>query len=293
MRVCTCRCWHDFAVRQFAANVTAYVLLAQQSTVSEYAAIFICQLGMDNLRIGTSCCSFSYPIRFVEKHAILNGSQCVRSRRGDQQVDISASRSDNADRNMFAYACANYENTHHQPLPADCAASKPASQLLAVTDCVTDVLGDVNTHPSVLLRSLRCHYLRLRQVPGWCCLLRTVPRRAVPLKVLYLAYLDPCDLLVPVSIVVVVRGICYIYTTSFPLWHLAITLERCWATLRPSTYEHATAIYAHVCSVVVVWSTKCCGRERSQFSGPSLYGIRHTVFYWLTKTKASEIALCT
>ncbi|KAH7715836.1 hypothetical protein AAVH_16749 [Aphelenchoides avenae] len=52
--------------------------------------------------------------------------------------------------------------------------------------------------------------------------------------------------------IVVVRGINFTYTYSFPMWHLAVSVERAWATVRPAEYEKSGRNYAVVASAVVV-----------------------------------------
>ncbi|KAH7721699.1 hypothetical protein AAVH_10777 [Aphelenchoides avenae] len=68
---------------------------------------------------------------------------------------------------------------------------------------------------------------------------------------LYFTYANPCDLLIPVWMNVVVRGIGYVYVYSFPLWHLALSIERVWATLQPHKYESSGVGYGVLTSVTV------------------------------------------
>ncbi|KAH7710227.1 hypothetical protein AAVH_22468 [Aphelenchoides avenae] len=68
---------------------------------------------------------------------------------------------------------------------------------------------------------------------------------------LYFTYAEPCDLLIPVWMNVVVRGIGYVYVYSFPLWHLALSIERAWATLQPHNYESSGVLYGVVASAIV------------------------------------------
>ncbi|KAH7676026.1 hypothetical protein AAVH_42065, partial [Aphelenchoides avenae] len=69
--------------------------------------------------------------------------------------------------------------------------------------------------------------------------------------VAYFTYNDPCDLLIPIWASVVYRGISVLNGSCFPLWHLAITLERTWATVRANDYERSSASYGIVCAIVV------------------------------------------
>ncbi|KAH7708497.1 hypothetical protein AAVH_24252, partial [Aphelenchoides avenae] len=62
----------------------------------------------------------------------------------------------------------------------------------------------------------------------------------------------PCDLLVPPLEIVIVRGVGYTYSISFPLWHLAVSVERSWATVRPSEYEKSGYVYAAIAAGFVV-----------------------------------------
>ncbi|KAH7706994.1 hypothetical protein AAVH_25767 [Aphelenchoides avenae] len=51
--------------------------------------------------------------------------------------------------------------------------------------------------------------------------------------------------------IVVVRGINFTYIYSFPMRHLAVTVERAWATARPAEYEKSGRNYGLVASAVV------------------------------------------
>lgn len=50
----------------------------------------------------------------------------------------------------------------------------------------------------------------------------------------------------------VVRGIGYTYSISFPLWHLAVFAERAWATIRPAEFEKSGCVYAVIAAGIVV-----------------------------------------
>ncbi|KAH7721206.1 hypothetical protein AAVH_11300 [Aphelenchoides avenae] len=67
----------------------------------------------------------------------------------------------------------------------------------------------------------------------------------------FLTYSDPCSLVEPAWLIVIVRGITYSYTTSFPLWHLALTVERILATHLAAQYERSGKTFGVLASVVV------------------------------------------
>lgn len=71
-------------------------------------------------------------------------------------------------------------------------------------------------------------------------------------QILYLTYMDPCELLISSWMSLTIRYFCYVYTTGFPVWHVAITMERAWATFRPQNYERRSSAYGIACSVLVV-----------------------------------------
>ncbi|KAH7694963.1 hypothetical protein AAVH_37984, partial [Aphelenchoides avenae] len=60
-----------------------------------------------------------------------------------------------------------------------------------------------------------------------------------------------CSLLVPVQFSIMVRVPTYIYGTGFPLWHVAMTVERLLSTMQAAKYEHARPSYSIACSVIV------------------------------------------
>ncbi|KAH7720343.1 hypothetical protein AAVH_12153 [Aphelenchoides avenae] len=70
--------------------------------------------------------------------------------------------------------------------------------------------------------------------------------------ILYRTFSDPCDLLTPSWVSVVVRGPMNTYIVGFPLWHLAITLERSWATYRADAYEKSSSRYGVFAAATVV-----------------------------------------
>ncbi|KAH7721053.1 hypothetical protein AAVH_11520 [Aphelenchoides avenae] len=63
---------------------------------------------------------------------------------------------------------------------------------------------------------------------------------------------EPCELMMPFWVTVVVRGPCLLYIAGYPLWHIAMTVERAWATLRVHQYEKISSSYGTV-SASVVW----------------------------------------
>lgn len=65
-------------------------------------------------------------------------------------------------------------------------------------------------------------------------------------------YHDGCDLIVPPWMTVIVRGTTFTYATAFPMWHLALTLERLMATQRAKKYETTGVAFGMVASVLVV-----------------------------------------
>ncbi|KAH7702845.1 hypothetical protein AAVH_29994 [Aphelenchoides avenae] len=81
----------------------------------------------------------------------------------------------------------------------------------------------------------------------------TIVVMQVRFQVMYRTYQNPCDLLTPTWVTIATRGPCYVYIVGFPLWHLAITLERAWSTLRARTYEHEGVAYG-ICCAIAVWS---------------------------------------
>lgn len=67
----------------------------------------------------------------------------------------------------------------------------------------------------------------------------------------------------------VVRAPFYLYLHAFPLWHLAIAVERTWATLRAYDYEKASATYGMLCTLLVVCiKYVCCHGTVHRLSGP-------------------------
>lgn len=61
-----------------------------------------------------------------------------------------------------------------------------------------------------------------------------------------------CELMMPIWMTIVVRGPCLLYIAGYPLWHLAMTVERGWATLRIHEYEKISSSYGMISSLVVV-----------------------------------------
>lgn len=58
--------------------------------------------------------------------------------------------------------------------------------------------------------------------------------------------------MMPFWVTVVVRGPCLLYIAGYPLWHIAMTVERAWATLRVHQYEKISSSYGTVSASVVV-----------------------------------------
>lgn len=69
-------------------------------------------------------------------------------------------------------------------------------------------------------------------------------------------YRDACDLVVPPWMIAIVRGATFTYASAFPLWHLALTLERLLATYRAKKYEATGVAFGIVASVLVVTNDK-------------------------------------
>lgn len=69
----------------------------------------------------------------------------------------------------------------------------------------------------------------------------------------------------PAWFVTVERGISFVYNISFPEWHLVISIERIWATLRPKEYENKGATYGIVAAIVVVTVSQVAEYVQIQF----------------------------
>ncbi|KAH7715416.1 hypothetical protein AAVH_17188 [Aphelenchoides avenae] len=69
--------------------------------------------------------------------------------------------------------------------------------------------------------------------------------------IMFHTYRDGCDLVVPPWMIAIVRGSTFSYATAFPMWHLALTLERLMATQRAKKYETAGVAFGIVASILV------------------------------------------
>ncbi|KAH7700486.1 hypothetical protein AAVH_32393, partial [Aphelenchoides avenae] len=66
-------------------------------------------------------------------------------------------------------------------------------------------------------------------------------------------YSNPCDLLVPPWAIAAAKLFTYSYVTGFPIWHLAVTLERILATRWADKYEALGPCFG-IAASFVVWA---------------------------------------
>lgn len=71
-------------------------------------------------------------------------------------------------------------------------------------------------------------------------------------QILYHTYEEPCDLLSPTWMTIATRGPMFLYVSALPMWHLALTSERVWATVKADKYEKSRPTYGIIASAVVV-----------------------------------------
>ncbi|KAI1727847.1 serpentine type 7TM GPCR receptor class ab chemoreceptor domain-containing protein [Ditylenchus destructor] len=67
----------------------------------------------------------------------------------------------------------------------------------------------------------------------------------------YHTYKDPCDLLMPTWVVLLIRAPCYLYVIVFSLLHICIFTERALATFYPRKYSFTGRKYGIACSIVL------------------------------------------
>lgn len=69
-----------------------------------------------------------------------------------------------------------------------------------------------------------------------------------------MTYTDPCVLIRPAWFIALIKAWNYIYMISFPMSHMAVTVERIRATARPMEYERTGIAYGVASCIVVVSS---------------------------------------
>ncbi|KAH7725040.1 CBN-SRB-15 protein [Aphelenchoides avenae] len=69
--------------------------------------------------------------------------------------------------------------------------------------------------------------------------------------IMFHTYRESCDLVVPPWLTAIVRGASFSYSSAFPMWHLALTLERLMATQRAKKYETTGVVFGIIASVLV------------------------------------------
>lgn len=63
---------------------------------------------------------------------------------------------------------------------------------------------------------------------------------------------DPCRLMLRSWMSATIRGVCYVYLLGYSLGHVTVTVERTWATLKPSNYENVRPLYGRIAAAMVV-----------------------------------------
>ncbi|CAK5042782.1 unnamed protein product [Meloidogyne enterolobii] len=65
-------------------------------------------------------------------------------------------------------------------------------------------------------------------------------------------YSDPCECLIKVWLVYLIRMPAYFYYLGSPLFHFAIMIERVLATVYVKIYENQGKLFSVICTIVVV-----------------------------------------
>ncbi|KAI1720234.1 serpentine type 7TM GPCR receptor class ab chemoreceptor domain-containing protein [Ditylenchus destructor] len=88
----------------------------------------------------------------------------------------------------------------------------------------------------------------------------------------YHTYKDPCDLLMPTWVVLLIRAPCYLYVIVFSLLHVCIFTERALATFSPRKYSFTGRKYGIACTIVL-WIV-AIGCLCWIFSNENLYALK-------------------
>ncbi|KAH7713992.1 hypothetical protein AAVH_18669 [Aphelenchoides avenae] len=109
----------------------------------------------------------------------------------------------------------------------------------------------------------------------------------------YHTYTNPCQLLVPPWVSVVVRGPFYLFLVGCPCWHLVATLERSYATFRAESYEKMSASYG-IWSSIVVWTISIAYAAYIVYLAFMSHGFQNRTYYiGLTTSTSADFVLHT
>uniref|UniRef100_A0A915MGX5 Very-long-chain (3R)-3-hydroxyacyl-CoA dehydratase n=1 Tax=Meloidogyne javanica TaxID=6303 RepID=A0A915MGX5_MELJA len=71
-------------------------------------------------------------------------------------------------------------------------------------------------------------------------------------SIVLFTYPDPCECLIQVWLVYLIRMPSYFYYLGSPLFHFAIMIERVLATVYVKIYENQGKLFSVICTIVVV-----------------------------------------